>query len=267
MASRQLRVQPFSRLEKGRAARGSRPLFLAGPLLVVLSLRTLGFGSWCQALGQRSAHVLFRVIFPPVTQLPQKWLNPGFPRGGIHVVFPYGIACCELLSGHEREGLCCPHETGQLAVLGAGREPLGSVGCRQARPAVKAWGGLHTGLGTWTGCAAAPSLPDPSVCEASPQCRWGTWPSPARTSAASLAPCGFWCHFLHPRVPCTTHAQHRPVLAPAQQSLGVVAGGRGAGRRSVCWEIGPAPGSSFSLRAPVSGQERQMRLISVSRCS
>lgn len=63
LASCQLRLQPFSRLEKGRAAQGSRLPFLAGPflvspLLVFLSLRTLMFGSWCQALGQRSAHVL-----------------------------------------------------------------------------------------------------------------------------------------------------------------------------------------------------------------
>lgn len=69
LASRQLCLQPFSRLEKGKAARGSRLPFLArpllfGPLLVFLSLRTLGFGSWCQALGQRSAHVLVRDLPP-----------------------------------------------------------------------------------------------------------------------------------------------------------------------------------------------------------
>lgn len=55
-------------------------------------------------------------IFLYVTQLSQKWLNAGFLRGDIQMMFQYDFNCCELFSGRKREGLCRPYETPQPAV-------------------------------------------------------------------------------------------------------------------------------------------------------
>lgn len=206
---------------------------------------------------ERSMHVFFlshvveiRFIFLYGTQLSQKWLNAGFLRGDMQMVFQYDFNCCELFSGHKREELCRSYETRQPAVSG-GQPRAQWAQSGALRPALR-WrhGTCRTSVSvTWEGRAVVPSLFGLCVCEALPQRGCRTWlPLVLSSVGITLPPCGFWGQLPHLRLPRTArpHAQACSP-SPAQGSLGVVDGGSGAGRRSVRWEIGPARGSSLSL--------------------